>query len=118
MLEINDALKVFKVSTNPEDDRVAINHLNLEIKEGDFVTIIGGNGSGKSTLMNAIAGAITLDSGTIKIAGKDVTKLPEYKRAAYLGRVFQDPNMGTASQMNIEENMMLATRRTKKKTLN
>ena len=117
MLEINDALKVFKVSTNPEDDRVAINHLNLEIKEGDFVTIIGGNGSGKSTLMNAIAGAITLDSGTIKIAGKDVTKLPEYKRAAYLGRVFQDPNMGTASQMNIEENMMLATRRTKKKTL-
>lgn len=117
MLEINDALKVFKVSTNPEDDRVAINHLNLEIKEGDFVTIIGGNGSGKSTLMNAIAGAITLDSGTIKIAGKDVTRLPEYKRAAYLGRVFQDPNMGTASQMNIEENMMLATRRTKKKTL-
>ena len=68
MLEINDALKVFKVSTTPEDDRVAINHLNLEIKEGDFVTIIGGNGSGKSTLMNAIAGAITLDSGTIKIA--------------------------------------------------
>lgn len=117
MLEIENAVKVFKVSSNREDDRLALNGINLKINEGDFVTIIGGNGSGKSTLMNSISGVFPLDEGTIKINGADVTKMPEHVRAKYVGRVFQDPKAGTAAQMNIEENMMLAMRRNKKKGL-
>jgi putative ABC transport system ATP-binding protein len=94
-----------------------MDHLNLEIEEGEWVTIIGGNGSGKSTLMNVISGVHQLDSGSIYIDGEDVTKLPEHKRAKYLGRVFQDPNMGTAGMISIEENMSIASRRMRKNTL-
>jgi putative ABC transport system ATP-binding protein len=94
-----------------------MDYLNLEIEEGEWVTIIGGNGSGKSTLMNVISGVHQLDSGSIYIDGEDVTKLPEHKRAKYLGRVFQDPNMGTAGMISIEENMSIASRRMRKNTL-
>jgi putative ABC transport system ATP-binding protein len=87
------------------------------LNPGDFVTVIGGNGAGKSTTLNAVAGVFPVDSGTIEIGGVDVTRLPEFKRAAYLGRVFQDPMTGTAATMNIEENMALALRRGKKRTL-
>jgi putative ABC transport system ATP-binding protein len=87
------------------------------LNDGDFVTVIGGNGAGKSTLMNAIAGVFGVDSGSIVIDGVDLTHLPEYKRAKYIGRVFQDPMMGTAATMQIEENLALAARRGKKRTL-
>ena len=117
MLEIRDASKTFIVSNNHEDDRLALQHVNLKVEDGEFVTIIGGNGSGKSTLMNVIAGVYPLDNGTIFIDGNDVTKLTEYERAKYLGRVFQDPRQGTASMMSIEENMMIASRRTRRKNL-
>ena len=117
MLKVKNAHKIFRVSSNRADDRLALNGLNLHVKEGEFVTIIGGNGSGKSTLMNVISGVYTLDSGSVEIGGVDVTHISEHKRAKHLGRVFQDPNMGTAGQMNIEENMMLAVRRAKSKGL-
>lgn len=117
MLKVNNAHKIFRVSSNRADDRLALNGLNLHIKEGEFVTIIGGNGSGKSTLMNVISGVYILDDGSVEINGVDVTHISEHKRAKHLGRVFQDPNMGTAGQMNIEENMMLAVRRAKSKGL-
>ena len=117
MLDVINACKTFKITNNPLDDRVALDHVNLHIDEGEFVTIIGGNGSGKSTLMNVISGGVPLDQGTIKINNNDVTKITEYKRAKFLGRVFQDPNQGTASMMSIEENMMIATRRTRRKNL-
>ena len=117
MLKIEHAFKTFNITSNKDDDRIALDDFSLEIKDGEFVTIIGGNGSGKSTLMNAISGVIKLDSGKIFINDNDVSFLPEYKRAKYLGRVFQDPNIGTASNMSIIENMMLAYRRDKKKTL-
>ena len=91
--------------------------MDLHLKEGDFVTLIGGNGAGKSTTLNAVAGAFAVDSGTIEIDGVDVTALPEYKRAKYLGRVFQDPMTGTAATMNIDENMALAMRRGQRRTL-
>jgi len=117
MLKVNNATKVFNLSGNIEDQKVALNHLDLSIKDGEWVTIIGGNGSGKSTLMNVISGVHPLDKGTIEIDGIDVTKLSEYKRAKYLGRVFQDPNMGTASEMSVEENMSVALRRGKRQTL-
>lgn len=117
MLKIEHAYKTFNITSNADDDRVALNDLNLEVKDGEFVTVIGGNGSGKSTLMNAISGAVKLDSGRIYLNNQDVTNLPEDKRAQYLGRVFQDPNLGTAPNMSIIENMMLAYRRDKKKTL-
>lgn len=117
MLEIEHAKKTFNLTNNPLDDRIALDDLSLSIKEGEFVTIIGGNGSGKSTLMNAISGVINLDYGKIMIKGIDVTSIDEHKRAKYLGRVFQDPNLGTAPGMSIIENMMLAYRRDKKKGL-
>ena len=117
MLEVVNASKTFIVSNNHEDDRLALQNVNLTIEDGEFVTIIGGNGSGKSTLMNVIAGVHPLDSGEIRIDGVDVTKLTEYERAKYLGRVFQDPNQGTAAMMSIEENMMIASRRTRRKNL-
>lgn len=117
MLDIINACKTFKVTSNPLDDRIALDHVNLHIDDGEFVTIIGGNGSGKSTLMNVISGVFPLDQGTIKINDIDVTNLKEYKRAKYLGRVFQDPLQGTSSMMSIEENMMIATRRTRRKNL-
>ena len=91
--------------------KMALAGVDLTLNKGDFVTVIGGNGAGKSTMLNAIAGTFQVDSGAILIDGKDVTHLPEYKRAAFLGRVFQDPMTGTAASMNIEENLALAARR-------
>ena len=117
MLEIINASKTFYVTNNHDDDRLALQNVSLKVEDGEFVTIIGGNGSGKSTLMNVIAGVHPLDSGTIFIDGDDVTKLTEYERAKYLGRVFQDPHQGTAGMMSIEENMMIASRRTRHKNL-
>ena len=108
MLEIKDIHKTFNAGT--VNEKRALNGVNLHLEEGDFVTIIGGNGAGKSTTLNAVAGVWPVDAGRICIGGTDVTKLPEHKRAKYLGRVFQDPMTGTAAGMQIEENMALAAR--------
>lgn len=115
MLELKNITKVF--NPNTVNAKVALNGLNLSLKDGDFVTVIGGNGAGKSTMLNAIAGVWKLDSGSIYIDGEDVTHLPEYKRASILGRVFQDPMMGTAADMQIDENLALARRRGKRRGL-
>ena len=115
MLNINHIAKTFNPGTITE--KRALTDVDLKLNEGDFVTIIGGNGAGKSTTLNAVAGVFAVDQGTIAIAGVEVTRLPEYKRAKYLGRVFQDPMTGTAATMNIEENMALAMRRGEKRTL-
>lgn len=109
MLEIRNISKTFNKGTINE--KKALDGVNLNLNPGDFVTIIGGNGAGKSTTLNAIAGAWYVDSGRIIVDGTDITRLPEHKRAAYLGRVFQDPMTGTASTMSIEENMAIAARR-------
>lgn len=111
MLELKNVSKTFNPGTINE--KKALNDFSLTIKEGEFVTVIGGNGAGKSTMMNAIAGVWKLDSGQILIDGQDVTGLSEHKRAKYLGRVFQDPMTGTAASMGIEENLALAKRRGK-----
>ena len=115
MLRINSISKTFNPGTITE--KRALTDVSLKLAEGDFVTVIGGNGAGKSTMLNAVAGVFPVDSGTIEIGGVDVTKLPEYKRAAFLGRVFQDPMTGTAATMNIEENMALAMRRGERRGL-
>ena len=115
MLEVKNIYKTFNKGTINE--KHALNGINLTMNDGDFITVIGGNGAGKSTLLNAIAGAWFIDSGEILIDGEDITHLPEHKRAAYVGRVFQDPMMGTAATMQIEENMALAARRGKKRGL-
>ncbi len=115
MLKIENVRKVFNAGT--VNEKVALNDLNLELKPGDFVTVIGGNGAGKSTMLNAVAGVFGVDEGKILIDGVDVTHLPEYKRAKFIGRVFQDPMMGTAATMQIEENLALAARRGKPRTL-
>ena len=115
MLELIGLYKTFNPGT--VNEKRAINGLNLTLEDGDFVTIIGGNGAGKSTTLNLIAGAIPADQGTIRLDGVDLTRLPEHKRAKYLGRVFQDPMMGTAATMGIEENLALAARRGEKRTL-
>ena len=115
MLEIKNIYKTFNPGTINE--KVALNGLSLKLNEGDFVTVIGGNGAGKSTMLNAVAGVWPVDEGQIIIDGTDVTKLSEYKRAAYLGRVFQDPMTGTAATMGIEENLALAKRRGKSRLL-
>ena len=115
MLELKNIYKTFNPGTINE--KVALNGLNLTLNEGDFVTVIGGNGAGKSTMLNAVAGTWQIDEGQIIIDGIDVTKLSEHKRAAYLGRVFQDPMTGTAATMGIEENLALAKRRGKTRLL-
>ena len=115
MLEIKDVFKTFNAGTINE--KRALNGVNLKLNAGDFVTIIGGNGAGKSTTLNMIAGVYPIDRGTITIDGVDVSTWPEHKRAQFLGRVFQDPMMGTAAGMEIEENLALAYRRGKKRTL-
>lgn len=115
MLDINQISKTFNTGT--VNEKRALNGLDLHLKEGDFVTVIGGNGAGKSTMLNAIAGTWFVDQGSILIDGIDVTRLPEHKRAAYLGRVFQDPMTGTAASMQIEENLALASRRGKRRSL-
>lgn len=109
MLNIKNIYKTFNPGTINE--KLALDGLSLHLKEGDFVTVIGGNGAGKSTMLNAVAGTWPVDEGQILIDGMDVTKLSEHKRAAYLGRVFQDPMTGTAATMGIEENLALAKRR-------
>lgn len=111
MLDVKEIRKTFNKGT--VNEKKALQGLNLHLNDGDFVTVIGGNGAGKSTLLNAIAGAWAVDSGTIIIDDIDVTKQPEYKRAKYIGRVFQDPMMGTAANMQIEENLAIASRRGK-----
>lgn len=115
MLELRNICKIFNPGTINE--KVALNNLSLKLEKGDFVTVIGGNGAGKSTMLNAIAGLWRPDSGQVLIDGSDVTKMPEHKRAKYLGRVFQDPMLGTASEMQIEENLALALRRGKVRSL-
>lgn len=115
MLEIQDVHKAFNIGTINE--KTALDGVNLQLNPGDFVTIIGGNGAGKSTMLNAVAGVWPVDAGKIVIDGVDVTKLSEYKRAKYLGRVFQDPMTGTAATMSIEDNMAIAARRGKSRTL-
>lgn len=115
MLDISNVTKTFNAKT--VNERVALNNISLHLEDEDFVTVIGGNGAGKSTLLNAIAGVWPVDSGNIVVDGTDLSGIPEYKRAALLGRVFQDPMMGTAGTMQIEENLALAARRGKKRTL-
>ncbi len=115
MLEISHVSKTFNPGTITE--KKALHDINLTLEDGDFVTIIGGNGAGKSTLLNLIAGVYSCDTGTIKLNGRDMTTMPEYKRAAFLGRVFQDPLTGTASNMGIEENLAMAFRRGSTRTL-
>ena len=115
MLEIKNVTKIFNPGT--VNEMLALDNFSLTLEDGDFVTVIGGNGAGKSTMMNAIAGVWPVDAGRIIIDGVDVTKLPEHKRAKYLGRVFQDPMTGTAATMGIEENLALAKRRGHGRTL-
>ena len=115
MLELKNIHKTFNPGT--VNAKKALSGLDLTLNEGDFVTVIGGNGAGKSTMMNVISGSISVDEGQILLDGKDITRLPEHKRAQYLGRVFQDPMMGTAATMQIEENMALAARRGQRRGL-
>jgi len=115
VLTIKKLTKIFNLRTINE--KVALHDVSFTLKEGDFVTLIGGNGSGKSTLLNCVAGVYNVDNGSIQIDGVDVTNLCEYKRAALLGRVFQDPIMGTAANMGIEENLALAYRRGQRRGL-
>ncbi len=115
MLKITGVSKTFNPGT--VNEKKALSDIDLVLKEGDFVTVIGGNGAGKSTLLNMIAGVYPVDCGSIVVDGVDITKLPEYKRAKYLGRVFQDPMTGTAADMQIEENLALARRRGMRRTL-
>lgn len=113
MLKIENIEKTFNAGTINE--KKALNKVSLELKDGEFVTVIGSNGAGKSTLFNAIAGGFICDAGKIMIDDIDITKLPEYKRAKYVGRVFQDPMNGTAADMWVEENLALAKRRGQKR---
>ena len=115
MLDLKGIRKTFNPGSITE--KKALQGIDLHLEDGDFVTIIGGNGAGKSTLLNAIAGVWPIDEGSIHLAGQDVTAVPEHKRAALLGRVFQDPMTGTAANMQIEENLALAARRGKKRGL-
>ena len=115
MLEIKEIWKTFNAGT--VNEKQALRGVSLTLNEGDFCTVIGGNGAGKSTMLNAVAGTWSVDQGTISIGGTDVTHLPEHRRAAFIGRVFQDPMMGTAPTMQIVENLALAARRGQKRGL-
>jgi len=115
MLQLNNIYKTFNPGTS--NAKLALDGLSLNIEKGDFITVIGGNGAGKSTMLNAIAGVWRPDYGTVVIDGVDVTHMPEHKRAKFLGRVFQDPMMGTAGTMEIQENLALALRRGKTRNL-
>ena len=115
MLKVKNVSKTFNPGT--VNEKLALDNFSITVNEGDFVTIIGGNGAGKSTFMNAVAGVWKVDEGSIEIDGVDVSSLPEYKRAKYLGRVFQDPMLGTAATMEIQENLALAKRRGEHRTL-
>ena len=113
MLDIRNISKTFNPGT--VNEKTALRNVSLTLEDGQFTTVIGGNGAGKSTLLNAVAGTWLVDEGSISIGGVDVTNLPEHKRAQFIGRVFQDPMMGTAATMQIEENLALAQRRGKTK---
>ena len=113
MLEIRDIRKTFHAGT--VNEKIALDGVSLTLETGQFVTVIGGNGAGKSTMLNAVAGTLPIDSGAIILDGVDITHMPEYRRAKYLGRVFQDPMMGTAGDMWIEENLALAAMRGKRR---
>ncbi len=115
MLEIREIWKTFNPGT--VNEKQALRGVSLTLRDGDFCTVIGGNGAGKSTMLNAVAGTWTVDGGSISIGGVDVTHLPEYKRAPYIGRVFQDPMLGTAPTMQILENLALAARRGQRRGL-
>ena len=115
MLEIKNIFKTFNAGT--VNEKIALRGVSLTLNDGDFVTVIGGNGAGKSTLLNSVAGVFPVDEGSIVIDGVDLTALPDYKRASFIGRVFQDPMMGTAATMQIEENLALAARRGKRRGL-
>ena len=115
MLELKNIFKTFNAGT--VNEKTVFEGLNLTLEDGDFVTIIGGNGAGKSTMLNIASGSLMPDDGSIIIDGVDVTSLPEHKRAKYIGRVFQDPRMGTASDMWVEENMSIADSRGKRRGL-
>lgn len=115
MLKLEKVTKSFNIGTINE--KCVLKQINLELEEGDFVTVIGGNGAGKSTMLNMIAGVYPLDSGVITLANEDISLYPEYKRAKLIGRVFQDPMMGTAADMQIIENLAMAKRRGKKRGL-
>ncbi len=115
MLKLENICKTFHPGT--VNEKTALNGVNLTLEPGDFVTVIGGNGAGKSTMLNAIAGTFKVDAGRVLIDGVDVTGMSEHRRARFLGRVFQDPMMGTAPTMQIEENLALAYRRGQHRTL-
>jgi putative ABC transport system ATP-binding protein len=115
MLEIRNVSKTFNPGT--VNEKKALDNINLTIQDGEFVTVIGGNGAGKSTLLNMISGVSPIDCGTIVLDGKNISREPEFKRATLIGRVFQDPLMGTAADMGIDENLAMAARRGKKRTL-
>lgn len=115
LLKLQSINKIFNETTS--DEKIALDQINLTLAEGDFVTVIGSNGAGKSTMLNMISGALTPDFGEIIVDGKNVTKLPEFKRSQLIGRVFQDPMAGTAPSMTIEENLAIAYSRNKKRGL-
>ena len=115
MLEIKDIWKIFNAGT--VNEKQALRGVSLTLNDGDFCTVIGGNGAGKSTMLNAVAGTWPVDGGSISIGGVDVTHLPDHKRAPYIGRVFQDPMLGTAPTMQILENLALAARRGQRRGL-
>ncbi len=115
MLEVKQVSKTFNAGT--VNEKQALREVSLTLQDGEFATVIGGNGAGKSTLLNLVAGVFAPDSGTISIGGRDLTHLPEHKRAQFIGRVFQDPMLGTAATMQIEENMALAMRRGQRRSL-
>lgn len=111
MLELKNVTKSFNLTGSKDDERIALDNVSLQIKPGDFVTIIGGNGSGKSTSLNIFSGVLKPDKGQVLLNGVDITNQSEYQRAAYFGRVFQDPMMGTAGDMSVLENLEIAYRR-------
>lgn len=115
MLNLSNITKTFNKGT--VNQKIALNDFSLHLEEGDFVTVIGGNGAGKSTMLNLISGVMLADSGEIVLSKENITKLPEYKRAKRLGRVFQDPLKGTAADMSIEDNMSIALRRGNRRRL-
>ena len=115
MLELKNLYKTFNPGT--VNAKTALRDLSLTLQDGDFVTVIGGNGAGKSTMLNAVAGVWPVDAGQIILDGQDITKLQEHQRARYIGRVFQDPMLGTAPNMQIDENLAIAMRRGKTRTL-